>query len=343
MERRRTLLLVTVLAAALVLVAWGYVLAGPSRQVPDPEREAEANALVDTGFWYQGILVDDSDEPIGNANLKVGFRLYDAFSGGEPLGTVTVTVNTDDNGLFNEQVDFGDHTVFNGQYLWLGVMVEGEDEMTPRHALRAVPYALSLRPGAVISKSSVNPSLHLVNDDGAALYLEGTLQSSQYSYFFFPGISGYEPETFYTLFRYRNYGGNVGLCSAITTTLLSYVIPMPLPGLLYGQNVTIDQIVVYYQCDDGGGGTCGTGGSDTQIRSTTLYRADSASSFVAVYTDPTIRAATSPQAAYTLDNIDHELTPSSDDSILALNLSVTFADSDDYIWIQGIRVRVEHE
>jgi hypothetical protein len=82
------------------------------------------------------------------------------------LDVTTITIDTDENGLFNEEIDFNNPTLFNGQALYLGLQVDGEaNEMTPRQYLRPVPYALSIRPGAVI-KGSIT-----LGDLGASGYL----------------------------------------------------------------------------------------------------------------------------------------------------------------------------
>ncbi len=111
-------------------------------------------ATLDDGFWYQGRLTDGDGNSLANTDVNVTFRIYDVSSGGTALDSVVVTVNTDENGLFNEEIDFQNPDLFNGQALYLGLQVAGEaSEMTPRQYLRPVPYALSIRPGAVIRGS----------------------------------------------------------------------------------------------------------------------------------------------------------------------------------------------
>ena len=108
-------------------------------------------ATLDDGFWYQGRLTDGGGNPLVNTTVGVIFRIYDVSSGGTALDSVGVTVNTDGSGLFNEEIDFNNPTLFNGQALYLGLQVVGEaSEMTPRQYLRPVPYALGIRSGAVI-------------------------------------------------------------------------------------------------------------------------------------------------------------------------------------------------
>jgi len=112
-------------------------------------------ALLDDGFWYQGRLTDGAGNPLANANVVVGFRVYSStLPAVAALDVTTITVDTDGSGLFNEEIDFNNPTLFNGQALYLGLRVTGEaSEMTPRQYLRPVPYALGIRPGAVIKGS----------------------------------------------------------------------------------------------------------------------------------------------------------------------------------------------
>ena len=107
---------------------------------------------------YQGRLADSSGSPLNGA-YTMTFRLYDVSTGGTALATDTHDVEIAD-GLFNTHLDF-DQSHFDGRELWLGVQVEADPEMTPRHGLRPVPYALSLVPGAVISGSNLDSVLKL--------------------------------------------------------------------------------------------------------------------------------------------------------------------------------------
>lgn len=106
----------------------------------------DITAAVTSTFSYQGVLEEDGNPVTGNRQMI--FRLYsdDACTSqvGSPM-TYTVAVN---EGLFHVDL-LVDHADFNGQALWLEPEVDG----TPVgcQAIQAVPYALSLRPGAIIS------------------------------------------------------------------------------------------------------------------------------------------------------------------------------------------------
>jgi hypothetical protein len=104
---------------------------------PDqPDDSLAPLAMTDDSFWYQGLLTDGDGNPLSNAKVKATFRIYDVASGGTALYSTSVTIYTDANGLFNEEIDFNNPDLFNGQALYLGMQVEGEThEMTPRQPL----------------------------------------------------------------------------------------------------------------------------------------------------------------------------------------------------------------
>ncbi len=121
----------------------------PGNEPTMPETPADT---VGNYIPVQGRLTDAAGNPL-NATLTITFRLYDVSSGGAELchDTNTVAVN---NGLFNSQIWGNCQGQMNGQQLYLALQVGGDAEMTPRQAIYAVPYAWSLKPGAVISGST---------------------------------------------------------------------------------------------------------------------------------------------------------------------------------------------
>jgi hypothetical protein len=146
-------------ALSIVILLWtGTTGAGPPVKEPEGE-DAETLAMLDDGFWYQGLLADENGNPLRNTNVNVTFRIYNVSSGGTALDSVVITVNTGGNGLFNEEIDFNNPDLFNGQALYLEAQVQGEaSPMTPRQYLRPVPYAMSIRPGAIILADSTSSS-----------------------------------------------------------------------------------------------------------------------------------------------------------------------------------------
>ena len=122
--------------AGQCLVVWsGLVVLAPLLAAP-----------AGTQFTYQGRL--KLDGAAVNTTQDVEFRLYDALTAGNPVGTA---VAKDDvpvaNGLFTVELDFG-AAAFVGDARWLEIAVRPGNEtgayttLTPRQPLTVVPYAL---------------------------------------------------------------------------------------------------------------------------------------------------------------------------------------------------------
>ena len=181
------------LIAAIGLLAFAFagfqVLAASGSGGGVVDQNAEGNggemtiaaSAVTNSINYQGRLTDSAGNPLSGA-YEMTFSLYEVPSGGTALDTDTHSVAVE-NGLFNTEIDF-DQSYFDGRALWLGITVGADAEMTPRQELRPVPYALSLRPGAVINGSLSGPVLK-VNTDGDDSY-------GVYAY-----TTGYDSEGFY--------------------------------------------------------------------------------------------------------------------------------------------------
>ena len=177
--------------AAIGLLAFAILLAFAAsgsggeaaieRNVEGSEGLAVTASTVTTGISYQGMLTDSGGNPL-SGTYTMTFKLYNVSSGGTALDTDTHSVEVE-NGLFNTNIDFA-QSYFDGRALWLGITVGTDSEMTSRQELRPVPYALSLRPGAVINGSLSGPVLK-VNTDGDDSY-------GVYAY-----TTGYDSEGFY--------------------------------------------------------------------------------------------------------------------------------------------------
>ena len=148
MSRTRKLILVSTLFI-LALSLTGGALAGPSREDPG------AMGLLTHEINFQGRLTTPDGAPVADADYSLTFKLYNLAVGGAALATDTNSVHTD-GGLFNTSLSFGAALPqFNGQELYVGVTLSGESEMTPRIAVRPVPYALGLRPGARMEAAAI--------------------------------------------------------------------------------------------------------------------------------------------------------------------------------------------
>jgi hypothetical protein len=184
MKGRR--ILIGVLALGLLLaLAVGLSQAQepePPEVVEGAEREASVAAIVGDGIPIQGRLTDAGGNPVPDGDYTMTFRLYDVSSAGEPLcedtdgppgnpldPAVPVT-----NGLFTAYMNGCTADVINGQRLYLGVKVGSDEEMTPRRGIYAVPYAWSLRPGAIISGAVTSDAIvHAENSATSGRALRG--------------------------------------------------------------------------------------------------------------------------------------------------------------------------
>jgi hypothetical protein len=163
---RKQILLVGALILITLLVS-GIALA----QEGEPESPAgpqEVAETLGTGFTYQGKL-EQGGSPV-DGGCPMAFRLYDDASTGAQVGSTISRTVTITNGLFTESLDFGTDA-FTGDQRWLEVRVDCDDDGTyanlGRQELTAAPYALSLRPGAVISGANASgPILHIENTTG---------------------------------------------------------------------------------------------------------------------------------------------------------------------------------
>ncbi len=147
----------------ILLVSVGIATA----QEPEPNGNINLQASVSTAFTYQGRLTDASGNPIdGSVNLV--FQLWDDATAGSQVGSdITKNNLSVKDGLFTVKLDVP-QDAFNGQALWLRIQVNGQ-WLSPRQELLPVPYALGLKPGAVINSSIYNtPVLQVENTDSSA-------------------------------------------------------------------------------------------------------------------------------------------------------------------------------
>jgi hypothetical protein len=132
--------LATALAALAFLQPW-HTLASPAA--------IDLLATTTGDFTYQGRLTNALGQPVPNGPYVLTFRLYEDATTPTALAT-TVQTPIVTNGLFVANLA-GFSSYVDGRDLYLGVQVGSDPELTPRQRITPVPYALSLRPGALIS------------------------------------------------------------------------------------------------------------------------------------------------------------------------------------------------
>lgn len=157
--------LVTIMLA--VLMALGVIAGSSQAQAPDPQSPdplsdltgqlaAPDATLVSTAFTYQGQLKNNGAPVNGSCDFE--FTLWDAVSGGSqvagPLAKPNIVVS---NGLFTVASMTFSEMELRGDARWMRVGVKcpagsggAYTYLEPRQALTATPYALSLRPGAMV-------------------------------------------------------------------------------------------------------------------------------------------------------------------------------------------------
>jgi hypothetical protein len=137
----KTLLFVAI-SIVILLLAVGVAGAVSDFSTSTPLAGA---AEVSSGISYQGRLTDPEGVPL-NGKYTLRFVVYDASVAGASLwdsGDLDIDV---ENGLFNVKLGVN-QAAFNGQALWLSLIVDGQT-LSPRQEILPAPYALSLRPGA---------------------------------------------------------------------------------------------------------------------------------------------------------------------------------------------------
>ncbi len=99
-------------------------------------------ADVPRTIFHQGLLTDESGEPVENKAYIFTFRIYDNASEGPALWNETQAVMVS-GGVFNTWLGKENpiDLPFDEQY-WVGISIDGGDELEPRMPLGAAPYAI---------------------------------------------------------------------------------------------------------------------------------------------------------------------------------------------------------
>ena len=314
MDRHKTafslLLNLALVAGLLAIVSVGLAQSetpgepdGPVTPAPDLAPNAVA-VITNDVVQVQGRLTDGAGNPLdGSFNLTAS--IYDVATGGIARCTDSDPVTVAD-GLFTMAMDFCTAAAFNGDALWLGIKVGTDPEMTPRQEIYAVPYAWGLRPGAIVKGAD--------------------------SYVFVPGnalVKNLSSDT--TRWDIQANGAARIWRGATAGTKVIYL-PVTLPSVLYGQNVTVEELRIYYRSQNG---------TNNYITETDLYAQTDADSWVQMMTDTgnhTSNTATNYTLAIAQNNV-----LSSTQGAMGLFLYLNFANDTEYIQIGGARLRLSHQ
>jgi hypothetical protein len=185
--KRRLLIIAQVVLLTLIgnTIVAGAAL-NPQNLVADLDPAQGGQTITQTrpltpqgsGFTYQGSLKDGPNP--ANGQYDLAFALFDNSSPPNQIGsTITMTNQTVTNGLFTVTLDFGSGAFQgDGRSLQIAVRQSGGGSYTtlsPRQALTASPYALSLAPGAVISGAA--STVISVTNTGSGAGVAGTSTS----------------------------------------------------------------------------------------------------------------------------------------------------------------------
>ena len=296
---------ITLVFLLLALVGFVSAQTGGSNSDDDlPNAPAAVAVITNDIVQVQGRLTDASGVPI-NGNVTVTAAIYDVVTGGVARCTDSDPV-TAVNGLFTMEMDFCTASDFNGDQLYLGIKVGTDAEMTPRQAIYAVPYAWGLRPGAIVKGADST-----IFVPGSALVRNLNTDTTRWDI-------------------QANGAARVWRGATAGTKVIYF--PVTLPGVLYGQDVTIKQVRVYYRNQNG---------TNNYITETDLYVQTDADSWLQIVSDTANRTSNT-ATNYTLTPTQNNVL-TNDQGILGLFLYLNFANDTEYIQIGGVRLTLGHQ
>lgn len=175
MERKQ-ILISAVVVGLLLALAVGMSIS--QAQEPEPSGESEtaiqgevgtlaAADVVSNAISYQGVLKENGN-PV-NGTRAITFTLYSDASCSTVEDTIVKSSVPITDGLFSVKLGV-DQRDFNGQALWLAPEVNGT--VIGCQEIMAAPYALSLRPGASISRETLlGSNLNVYNGSPGGLWM----------------------------------------------------------------------------------------------------------------------------------------------------------------------------
>ncbi len=277
-------------------------LEGIALESKNGSKAGGAKTAVSSIVPIQGRLTNTNGSPL-NGTYSVTARLYDASTGGTVLcedeDEVTAT-----KGLFNMNMNFCSASDIDGERIYLGIQVGSDPEMSPRQTIYPVPYAWTVKPGAIIKGAD--------------------------SYLFTPGsafIKNYSSDTTRWTLSY----GSAQIYRGADAGNKIIRFPITIPSVLYGQPIRVTHVRVDYRCQDG---------TQNYITNTYLFKstdADSGNTLISNDTDRTSNTATS----YSLSTNSDYNTLSSSEGSLTVALTLNFNNDSDYIQIGGVRLTLD--
>jgi hypothetical protein len=226
------------------------------------------------------------------------------------------------------------------------VYAEGDGEAVTANATDGTGiYSASENGYGIYGQSNTNVGVHGWSDTGTAIRASGTgvIQSTANSYIWISG-NGLRPyyQSDSTIINMSNVGGAV-VTRGATAGNKDVILPITIPAPLYGQDVTISELDIYWK-----GNTEFDG-----ISAVILRRQKGVCSGSSCYADivydvggagHTCQEGVAPEGGCTVhyDATSNNVL-STDSGILYLTLSLAFSSDTSWIAIGGVRLTLEHD
>ncbi|MEZ4645573.1 MAG: hypothetical protein R3E31_23045 [Chloroflexota bacterium] len=348
MLTRKKQLIGLIMAIVLILAALTGLIGAQESPTPPTDRSIEAIASSSNYIPIQGRLSDAAGNLL-DGTYDVTFRLYGS---GSTLLCDDVKSITVADGLFSTYM-YADGCPIDGRQLYLGIQVGDDPEMTPRAYVDNVPYAWSLRPGAKIKESSSGSILSVQNDgngvglesgstSGVAIKATGTgiIQSTAVSHLW---ISGNGVRPFHgndsTIIDMTSTGG-ARIYRGSSSGYKNVMLPITVPGQLYGQDVTLTDLDIYW-----------AGNTDFDAITAMLMRRQTGvcttspcyETIVSDFDDHVCDLPNNPEGCVLHYDLSNNNIQSDDAGILYLTLELAFSGETTWIDIGGIRLTMTHD
>jgi hypothetical protein len=134
-----------------------------------------ASAQGTTAFTYQGQLRDGGTN--ANGAYTMIFKLYDAVTSGNQIGTGITNNPTLGNGLFSVNLDFG-AGAFNGSARWLDITISNggvTQTLSPRVQVLPAPYAQFAAVAATVTNGAITTAQLAANSVTTANLANGAV------------------------------------------------------------------------------------------------------------------------------------------------------------------------
>ena len=114
-------------------------------------------AQVPASLNYQGILKNSDGTLVSNNTYSLTFKIYETESGSSEIWSETQSITVTD-GMFTVLLGTVNalNISFDKQY-WLGISINGGQELTPRTKLTSVPYSFNTRsiPDSIVTSGKI--------------------------------------------------------------------------------------------------------------------------------------------------------------------------------------------